>query len=73
MKELHLPSTITKLNPYFITMQGAGYPDITLYSEEGGYVEAFVNENTKYGYKFAVEGSQGPDHQILRDFIVGNG
>ena len=54
-------------------MQGAGYPDITLYSEEGGYVEAFVNENTKYGYKFAVEGSQGPDHQILRDFIVGNG
>ena len=73
LKELHLPSTITKLNPYFITMQGAGYPDITLYADEGGYVETFVNDNKKYGYKFAVEGSQGPDHQILRDFIVEDG
>ena len=73
LKELHLPSTIKKLNPYFIMMQGAGYPDITLYSGEGGYVEAFVNENKKYGYRFAVEGSQGPDHQILRDFIVEDG
>ena len=70
LKELHLPSTITKLNPYFITMHGTG---VTLYSEEGGYVETFVNENKKYGYKFAVEGSQDPDHQILRDFIVEDG
>lgn len=73
LKELHLPSSITKLNPYFVTMQGAGYPDITLYAEEGGYVETFVKENEKYGYKFAVEGTQGLDHQILVDFIVEDG
>lgn len=62
LKELHLPASIKKLNPYFIKMQGAGYPHVTLYAEEGGYVETFVKENEKYGYKFAVEGLQGPDH-----------
>lgn len=52
LKELHLPSSITKLHPLFFS----GGSEITLYSEAGGYVETFVNENKGIGYKFAVEG-----------------
>lgn len=73
LKELHLPSSIKKLDPYSIWNQGGSYIDITLYAEKGSYVETFVQENEKLGYHFAVEGSQGAEHNQLVDFIVEDG
>lgn len=73
LKELHLPGSIKKIDPYSVRSQGGSYINITLYAEEGSYVETFVQENEKLGYKFAVEGSQGLEHNQLVDFIVENG
>lgn len=57
LKELHMPASINSLSPAFIYNKDGSYIDTTLYAAEGSYVEEFVRENKKYGYKFAVEGS----------------
>lgn len=73
LKELHLPASIKKIDPYSVRSQGGSYINITLYAEKGSYVESFVQENEKLGYKFAIEGSQDPEHNQLIDFIVEDG